>query len=42
MPVILSNKEATDMWLNGPSSNFDTILKPYGESDLVSIVKQKY
>ncbi|XP_027160622.1 embryonic stem cell-specific 5-hydroxymethylcytosine-binding protein [Coffea eugenioides] len=36
MPVILRNKEATEMWLNGPSSSdFDTILKPYGESDLV-------
>lgn len=34
--MILSNKEATEKWLNGPSSsNFDTILKPYGESDLV-------
>ncbi|KAL3531050.1 hypothetical protein ACH5RR_010372 [Cinchona calisaya] len=35
MPVVLSNNEATEMWLNGASSNVDTILKPYGESDLV-------
>ncbi|KAM3326039.1 abasic site processing protein YoqW [Capsicum chacoense] len=35
MPVILGNKDAADMWLSGsPSSNFDTLLKPYEESDL--------
>ncbi|KAK4374824.1 hypothetical protein RND71_005501 [Anisodus tanguticus] len=35
MPVILGNKDAADMWLSGsPSSNIDTLLKPYGESDL--------
>ncbi|XP_060180344.1 uncharacterized protein LOC132610101 isoform X2 [Lycium barbarum] len=35
MPVILGNKDAADMWLNGsPSSNIDTLLKPYEESDL--------
>lgn len=34
MPVILGNKEATEMWLNGPASNVDTLLKPYEESDL--------
>ncbi|KAM3382520.1 abasic site processing protein YoqW [Capsicum galapagoense] len=36
MPVILGNKDAADMWLSGsPSSNIDTLLKPYEESDLV-------
>ncbi|PHT29911.1 hypothetical protein CQW23_30497, partial [Capsicum baccatum] len=35
MPVILGNKDAADMWLSGsPSSNIDTPLKPYEESDL--------
>ncbi|KAG9150715.1 hypothetical protein Leryth_002890 [Lithospermum erythrorhizon] len=35
MPVILGNKESSDMWLNGPpTSNFDTLLKPYEEADL--------
>ncbi|CAN4119068.1 unnamed protein product [Withania somnifera] len=35
MPVILGNKDAADMWLSGsPSSNIDTLLKPYEESDL--------
>lgn len=35
MPVILGNKDATDMWLSGsPSSNIDTLLKPYEESDM--------
>ncbi|KAG8642017.1 abasic site processing protein YoqW isoform X2 [Manihot esculenta] len=36
MPVILSNKEAIDTWLNGSSSSkFDVVLKPYENSDLV-------
>ncbi|XP_019178582.1 PREDICTED: uncharacterized protein LOC109173745 [Ipomoea nil] len=36
MPVIFGNKESSDLWLNGsPSFNFDTILKPYEELDLV-------
>ncbi|GAA0139392.1 hypothetical protein LIER_00946 [Lithospermum erythrorhizon] len=36
MPVILGNKESSDMWLNGrPTSNFDTLLKPYEEADLM-------
>lgn len=36
MPVIFGNKESSDLWLNGsPSFNFDTMLKPYEESDLV-------
>ncbi|KAI5679899.1 hypothetical protein M9H77_01126 [Catharanthus roseus] len=35
MPVIFSNKESIEMWLNAPpSTNFDTILKPYEEKDL--------
>lgn len=35
MPVILGNMDAADMWLSGsPSSNIDTLLKPYEESDL--------
>lgn len=36
MPVILGDKESSDAWLNGSSSSkYDTILKPYEESDLV-------
>nr|GMD15686.1 embryonic stem cell-specific 5-hydroxymethylcytosine-binding protein [Ipomoea batatas] len=36
MPVIFGNKESSDLWLNGsPTVNFDTILKPYEELDLV-------
>ncbi|XP_031263352.1 uncharacterized protein LOC116121546 isoform X2 [Pistacia vera] len=36
MPVILGDKGATDIWLNGSSSSkFDMMLKPYEDSDLV-------
>ncbi|KAJ0112521.1 hypothetical protein Patl1_01491 [Pistacia atlantica] len=36
MPVILGDKGATDVWLNGSSSSkFDMMLKPYEDSDLV-------
>lgn len=36
MPVILGDKGATDTWLNGSSSSkFETLLKPYEDSDLV-------
>ncbi|XP_038713852.1 abasic site processing protein HMCES isoform X2 [Tripterygium wilfordii] len=35
MPVILGDKESTDLWLNGPStSKLDMVLKPYTDSDL--------
>ncbi|KAK4731672.1 hypothetical protein R3W88_024660 [Solanum pinnatisectum] len=35
MPVILGNMDAANTWLSGsPSSNIDTLLKPYEESDL--------
>lgn len=41
MPVIFSNKESIEMWLNAPpSTNFDTILKPYEEKDLVIVLRQ--
>lgn len=36
MPVILGDKGAMDIWLNGSSSSrYDMILKPYEDSDLV-------
>ena len=36
MPVILGDKESTDTWLFGStSSKFETVLKPYEETDLV-------
>lgn len=36
MPVILGDKESTDAWLNGSSSSqFNTVLKPYEDPDLV-------
>ncbi|KAF8388507.1 hypothetical protein HHK36_027181 [Tetracentron sinense] len=36
MPVILGNKGSTDAWLNGSSSSeFNTMLKPYEDPDLV-------
>ncbi|KAF6144267.1 hypothetical protein GIB67_024494 [Kingdonia uniflora] len=36
MPVILGDQNSIDLWLNGSSSSkFDTLLKPYEESDLV-------
>lgn len=36
MPVILGDKESTDSWLNDSTlSNFEKILKPYEEKDLV-------
>lgn len=39
MPVILGDKESSDAWLNGSSSSkYDTILKPYEESDLVCLL----
>ncbi|OWM82933.1 uncharacterized protein LOC116189589 isoform X2 [Punica granatum] len=34
MPVILGDKEATDMWLTGASSNVQAVLKPYEGSNL--------
>ncbi|KAF9605321.1 hypothetical protein IFM89_015976 [Coptis chinensis] len=35
MPVILGNKSLIDAWLNGTlSSNFNTVLKPYEDSEL--------
>lgn len=35
MPVILGDKESSDMWLTGASSKFHMVLKPYEGSDLV-------
>lgn len=35
MPVILGDKESIDTWLNGSSSKFNTLLKPYEAPDLV-------
>ncbi|VFR00643.1 unnamed protein product [Cuscuta campestris] len=36
MPVIFGNKESSDSWLNGSLSfDFDALLKPYEEEDLV-------
>ncbi|XP_015892568.3 uncharacterized protein LOC107426796 isoform X2 [Ziziphus jujuba] len=36
MPVILGDKESSDKWLTGSSATkFDTLLKPYENSDLV-------
>lgn len=43
MPVILGSKESTEMWLNASaSSNFDSILKPYNETDLVRVLMQSF
>jgi putative SOS response-associated peptidase YedK len=42
MPVVLGNKESTEMWLNAASSsNFDAILKPYEGTDLVRVLRDK-
>ncbi|XP_042518563.1 abasic site processing protein YoqW isoform X2 [Macadamia integrifolia] len=35
MPVILGNEGSTDAWLNGSLSKLDSVLKPYGDPDLV-------
>lgn len=35
MPVILGDKESIDAWLNGSSSQANTVLKPYEDPDLV-------
>ncbi|XP_048139172.1 abasic site processing protein HMCES isoform X2 [Rhodamnia argentea] len=41
MPIILGDKESTDTWLGrSSSSKFDTMLKPYGESDLIQLKKE--
>lgn len=38
MPVILGDQESSDTWLNGfSSSKFNTVLKPYENSDLVRV-----
>ncbi|OIW07605.1 hypothetical protein TanjilG_29978 [Lupinus angustifolius] len=35
MPVILGDKDSTDMWLGSSASGYKNVLKPYEESDLV-------
>ncbi|CAN0859146.1 hypothetical protein LINGRAHAP2_LOCUS7582 [Linum grandiflorum] len=35
MPVILGDKEDIDTWLNGDPSTYNTLLKPYENSDLI-------
>ncbi|KAK7273287.1 hypothetical protein RIF29_14336 [Crotalaria pallida] len=35
MPVILGDKDSTDVWLGSSASSYKNVLKPYEESDLV-------
>ena len=37
MPVILGNRNSIDTWLNGPTSELDTVTSPYEGLDLVRI-----